>query len=270
MLLYLILLLGSTAQARCLESWACWHAEKDETGVSFYFENLTEDVFTGTLKVRGTNLQSQGRTRQAVTRVMPAHSRVLVLRLNKIDARRKMSFRDVFYWLPGDMDAKHQDVAYAYPFPTKARHKIVQGFGGGYSHRGASRFAVDFAMPVGSAVHAARAGKVVQVVEHHNQGGPARSFAKYANYIIVLHADGTTGEYHHLAHHGSKVEVGDMIKVGQHIGYSGNTGFSSLPHLHFGVYRPLAEGNFESIKFRFVDQKPGEESQAWWQVDGGR
>jgi len=67
----------------------------------------------------------------------------------------------------------------------------------------------------------------------------------------VVHADGTTGEYYHLAPGSALVEVGQDVTAGQAIARSGNTGYSTVPHLHFGVYRADADGLTQSIAVRF-------------------
>jgi murein DD-endopeptidase MepM/ murein hydrolase activator NlpD len=47
------------------------------------------------------------------------------------------------------------------------------------------------------------------------------------------------------------VALGEQGKAGQKIGYSGNTGFSSLPHLHFAVYHAKPFGKYQSLPFSF-------------------
>ncbi|MCW8109077.1 M23 family metallopeptidase [Alteromonas ponticola] len=156
-------------------------------------------------------------------------------------------------WTAGTLNPQHNDnFAYRYPVQN-GRHKIVQGFNGQYSHQGASKYAIDFAVPVGTQVVAARGGKVIDLEASFDRGGPARKYARYANYVVILHDDGTTGEYYHLQKNGVLVNRGERVKQGQPIAKSGNTGFSSLPHLHFGVYKALPHGNFQSIKFNFEE-----------------
>jgi murein DD-endopeptidase MepM/ murein hydrolase activator NlpD len=74
---------------------------------------------------------------------------------------------------------------------------------------------------------------------------------QYANFVVILHSDGTTGEYYHLAEGGALVEVGDNVVRGQAIALSGNTGHTTMPHLHFAVYRAIDWGRTQSIAVRF-------------------
>lgn len=153
-------------------------------------------------------------------------------------------------WTPGDVTAKHNDtVSYLAPLLPPRLYPIVQGFNGSFSHSGRSRYAIDFAVPVGTPVTAARGGIVIDTKSDGAMGGPTPEFAKHANYVAVLHDDGTTGEYYHLKQNGVTVARGQVIVAGQLIGYSGNTGFSSLPHLHFGVYTAQFNGSYQSIPF---------------------
>lgn len=263
LMIFLAVLPSLSTAGYCLEEWACWEARRSDQGVEFWVINKKPFTFTATIDVKTTNLRGQTlANRHEATEVVAGHSERLLLSLNRIDQSRPFRYRDIFYWTPGDMEAKHADVQYQLPFEPGRSYPMVQGFGGGWSHQGASRYAVDFAMPVGTPVHAARAGMVVQTVDHHNRGGASRRYAAYANYIVVLHEDGTTGEYHHLKKDGVLVSVGEQVEAGDHIGFSGNTGFSSLPHLHFAVYRPQPMGDFESLPFEFVDGVP---TRRWWQ-----
>ena len=250
-----LLWVGPAAAGHCLEDWACWEVKKSEGKIEFWVKNLKDYSFTGSLDVKTRNLRtaSTQKVRYAATRVIKGNSEVLLLTLYPIDQYRSTAYEDIFYWTPGNLDSEHDaNVGYQLPFAEGEHFPLVQGFGGGYSHRGASRYAVDFAMPVGSKVHAARSGVVVQTVAHHDRGGASRRYARFANYIVILHADGTTGEYLHLMKDGVMVNVGVQVEAGDLIGYSGNTGFSSLPHLHFAVYRPKPMGEFESLPFNFV------------------
>ena len=51
----------------------------------------------------------------------------------------------------------------------------------------------------------------------------------------IVHDDGTMALYAHLREGGVLVRVGQRVEKGQQIGLSGNTGFTSGPHLHFAL-----------------------------------
>ena len=83
---------------------------------------------------------------------------------------------------------------------------------------------------------AARAGTVMQVEAGFGAAGLAYGeFAKRANFIRILHDDGSMALYAHLAADGVLVRQGQQVQAGQRIGLSGNTGYSTAPHLHFAV-----------------------------------
>lgn len=238
----------------CMDDWACVEKVEQNKHVSYWLYNKKPFVVTVTLDVKTSNLKSpyESQGQYVVNQVLQGHERVNVLELQPINPNRRIWYGESFYWSPGNMQAVHQaNVVYQYPYAKDDCFPIVQGFGGGYSHKGASEYAVDFAMPVGTPIHAARAGVVIDLVEKNTQGGANRKFAKYANYVVILHDDDTTGEYYHLKYNGVVVKQGEQVKVGQKIGYSGNTGFSSLPHLHFAIYQAKPFGKFQSLPFKF-------------------
>jgi hypothetical protein len=120
---------------------------------------------------------------------------------------------------------------YKLPFPAGRTCLCVQGNRAVVSHRKREEYAYDFAMPVGSDVCAARAGRVVAVVDMHDGNG----LRAPNNYVLVDHGDGTTACYAHLRKGGSYVVVNERVEQGQRLGASGNVGMSLLPHLHFHV-----------------------------------
>ena len=141
---------------------------------------------------------------------------------------------------------------YSLPFEKGRSCRVGQGYNGRLSHRGVNQYAVDFAMPEGTIVCAARAGVVVDLKESSDTGGPDKEHADESNYVSIAHADGAIGEYHHLQLDGVLVEIGDRVAVGQAIARSGNTGYSTFPHLHFGVYSAVRRERMQSHPITFL------------------
>lgn len=88
-------------------------------------------------------------------------------------------------------------------------------------------FGVDFRAKIGTPVYAAGNGRVISAGW---KGG-------YGKAIEILHEGGLKTLYAHLSKIDPKLRVGSFIKQGKIIGRSGNTGLSSGPHLHFGLYK---------------------------------
>ena len=153
----------------------------------------------------------------------------------------------------GRVDADHDDgYLYRLPYGDGLSFPIIQGYGAKLTHRGAERYTLDFGMPVGTAVHAAREGVVALVEDSHDWGCAREECGRYANFVVVLHTDGTTGEYFHLERDSVQVRAGERVRRGQWLARSGNTGFSTAPHLHFGVYRTGRDRRTESLAVRFA------------------
>lgn len=70
------------------------------------------------------------------------------------------------------------------------------------------------------------------------------------NLIIIYHPDGTFAEYAHIKQNGSIVNIGDKVNQGEIIGYSGNVGWSTGPHLHLVVFLQKLNKR-ETLKTKF-------------------
>ncbi|MER5943788.1 M23 family metallopeptidase [Streptomyces sp. NPDC001928] len=93
----------------------------------------------------------------------------------------------------------------------------------------------DFAVPTGTQVVAAHGGTVVKAGGNGAGDGPA-----YGNAIVIKHGNGTFSQYAHLSR--IDVKIGQVVKTGQNIAKSGNTGNSSGPHLHFEIRKSANYG----------------------------
>lgn len=131
---------------------------------------------------------------------------------------------------------------------------VCQGNNEGVTHRGLGAFAWDFCERLGTPVVAARAGVVRAIRQDSNIGGWGAKYAGDANYVIVDHGDGTSAIYMHLMQNGARVSLGQHVATGQLLALSGNTGWSSGPHLHFMVMTTIPGNVYsQSIPVSFSD-----------------
>jgi murein DD-endopeptidase MepM/ murein hydrolase activator NlpD len=182
--------------------------------------------------------------------VVPAAGEIKAAQLLPEDAGRPLRYSYRLRWQLGD-PAAAPDTRYAYapPVPGSGAFTIAQAFNGHYSHNTpGSRYAIDIGMPIGSAVRAARGGVVVSVQDSYGAGGNAVAYRGQTNSIYVLHDDGTFAIYAHLRQHSALVRPGQRVSGGQIVAQSGNSGYSTGPHLHFAVLRN-AGLHWESLPF---------------------
>jgi len=143
------------------------------------------------------------------------------------------------------------DTSYIYdlPFPKGSKHLLIQAYNSKMSHT--KELSLDFKMNPGSKICAARDGVVIATKEDSDSGGLNDSYLNQGNHIIIRHTDGSEAMYWHLQKDGVLVNVGDSVLQGALIGYSGNTGYSAFPHLHFQVY----DNAGKNIATRFYTKK---------------
>jgi len=176
-----------------------------------------------------------------MTAIVPPHGALPLAYIAPVEANRPYRYLFNYTYYVGRIDAAPAaNALYRYPFPDGEAHAITQAHGGHLSSHDnkQNRYAVDFDMPVGTPVVAARDGVVVDVVLDHTSGGRDISFIEDANTITIVHDDGTLAEYAHLSPGPALVARGERVTAGTLIAYSGNTGYSTGPHLHFVVSKP--------------------------------
>jgi murein DD-endopeptidase MepM/ murein hydrolase activator NlpD len=223
-------------------------------GVSLIVENRAPCDVTVTLTFETNNVRvTQIRPE---TETYPPGSETEAVRIAPEDPSRRCSWRFHFDWVKGNVRAKHdENTLYLLPFEGGRSFRVTQGYSGTLTHFDENQYAVDFAMREGTAVCAARSGVVVDLEESFNTGGPSKKYKDRANFVSIAHADGTVGEYHHLRQNGVLVEIGQHVEAGQRIALSGNTGYSTFPHLHFGVYSPVDGKQLQSHPIAFTTRQ---------------
>jgi murein DD-endopeptidase MepM/ murein hydrolase activator NlpD len=225
--------------------------KKDGNLTRFFVNNLEGGEVTATFTVAADNLK--GNVNFPYTATYPAGQVTEAFSLTPVDASKGWGYSYTNHFTIGNFHAVHDDSClYQLPYGAADGFRVTQGYDGSYSHSGPDQYAIDFKMPVGTPVHAARSGVVVKVKNDSDSGGPSRKYEACANYILIRHDDGTLANYAHLQKGGSRVKVGDKVQAGNLIALSGNTGFTSGAHLHFSVFKTRADGGGrESIPVKF-------------------
>jgi murein DD-endopeptidase MepM/ murein hydrolase activator NlpD len=167
----------------------------------------------------------------------------------KSEVQLDSSFWGAWFWIPGKIGRMSE-----LTFPSPLREKSQADFGPGTveTHTKEYEFSYDFSVPEGTSVYAIEEGTVIRVIQKYTQSHQDKTRIHEVNKVEILHLDGSVAAYAHLKAQSVPLKICDKISKGQIIGLSGNTGFSSGPHLHLDVTRPIGIGKFKTIPIRFT------------------
>lgn len=195
-----------------------------------------------------------------VKRLIHPYSTVLLNELWADNPRQPFFYHYQFDLRIGNPSARpDMQAKYLPPFFWPEARYVSQAEGSAASTHNdiASHYALDILMPIGTPIMASREGIVIANVNHFpDDGRLEKSFLGKDNHVIVLHGDGTWASYAHLKQYSSQLKPGQRIATGSPIGLSGNSGYSSAPHLHF-VVQINQDNHIVALPFRFWNPANG-------------
>ncbi len=239
---------------KCTPDVVCVSQVEGAGGMQFVLQKLAPGSLTMRIQVEGDNVTTTAPMPYA--RTLDDTTRVQAFVVQPADGANGVNYTYSYQAQYGRLDAQHDDAyRYALPYAPGTAYPVAQAYGGTGTHRGI--YAIDWSMPVGTPVHAARSGLVVAVRDTMEGSGINRYMQGRSNFVFVEHRDGTVGLYGHLQAESATVAVGDTVRRGAQIARSGNTGYSTGPHLHFEVFRLSENLRPVTLPVRFdVDAAP--------------
>ncbi len=261
-LVFLIIIFNNSLLfSQSLYNFKLYYQKKEDT-ISLLMDN--QDPFPYSFEFferpKGKNLRSVGENFNNQLFIEGNTYKKLLAKFVPLDRNKPFNIKDIsffkvkepfFRMTVGNIWKAEYDSDYIYdlPFASREMFMVMQGYNGDYSHR--NQNALDFQMSEGTEILAARSGYVIDIKQDGDRGCPDKACAKYGNYVKIIHSDGTIAEYYHLKINSSKVKLGDSVETGEVIALSGNTGYSTEPHLHFMCYLPRSKSKNISIKTLF-------------------
>lgn len=158
-----------------------------------------------------------------------------------------------YYYSVNNKSVPDSNFIYSLPFETGKKVFLIQGYESMFSHKGNK--ALDFKVKTGTKICAARSGVVIAARGDSDIRGLKPENLADGNYVFIQHEDSSVAQYWHFKKDGVLVKQGDRVTNGEVIGYSGNTGYSAFPHLHFEVRGYDKHGNYTDIPTPFYTQR---------------
>ncbi|MFY0592435.1 M23 family metallopeptidase [Roseivirga sp.] len=245
-LMILLLIIGQSSLL-AMQSDISFEARSKGDTMKLYISNPKPYAQTVSLKLAYSKMKLDGELKEFIV-VPPNTDNFVAAKFFMEDiAASKLNWAGSQYFM-GDIYAKHDDeYVYSLPYRKGDSYKII-------TPNNAENYFLLIGMSEGTPIRAARDGEVLLVRSDSETGCAVVDCAKFANYIIIRHSDGTMALYSHLRKNGVDVKVGDLVKAGDYIGSSGNTGWSKSPRLRFEVFK----GNKTiETKFRLSKKSTG-------------
>jgi murein DD-endopeptidase MepM/ murein hydrolase activator NlpD len=153
-------------------------------------------------------------------------------------------------WHPGSIGSMAEREV---PWPLKDVSKVSFGPGFG-THTSEHQYSYDFSVPQGTPVYAMESGVVIRIVQHYSIAHQNKTQMDQVNKVEILHADGSFASYVHLKPQSVTLRLCETVSAGALVGLSGHNGYSTGPHLHVDVIRPIGRGNFMTIPLKFLSK----------------
>lgn len=211
----------------------------EENGIALIAQNTYFAPVQIAFRVRPIENVSADTKRSGLT-TLPARSETELVVVGKSVDSVDLRFDSDFQFIPGEPGVEHRpSQPYRLPYALSTAARVSQAYPVVKTHSDpSSQYAIDFAMPIGTDVFAAREGVVIEVASDFFEAGTDyETDGPRANIVRVLHDDGTMALYVHLNWNSIRVIPGQRVRRGEYLADSGNTGFSTGPHLHFVVQR---------------------------------
>lgn len=233
--------------------------QSSNNGVTFVFYKLSE--LPTTIEVAlpsSTNLTATHAFPISIyTGTLSSGTPLTISALNSIDNTQAWNYRWTTQYVFGVVTSTlSSTLNFKLPFEEGKSYPLAQGYNGSFSHQSTTwnNLSLDFDMSELTPIHAAHNGIVSHVYKGATTGGLAESFKDKANYVSLVHTDGTITQYVHLHVSGVLVTLGQPVSRGEKIGLSGNTGYSSGPHLHFHGYRHQTMSSSKTVTLSLMTQ----------------
>jgi murein DD-endopeptidase MepM/ murein hydrolase activator NlpD len=224
----------------------------------------TEDGLSGSVAVgsdltttAAVNFRTGPSTGHKVLRVLAKGTTVVAVQSSPSNGFYKVKHSGTVGWVHGAYLQKKGASGSSYRLPWTCGKAFKCSSGNHTSnHSGMDAYAYDFAMPSGTTLRAMRSGTVLRVRKVSSPGsacyhGGGSSCANKANTVEIKHSDGTVALYMHLST--IAVSTGQHVSRGAVIGTSGNSGWSTGPHLHVQVQKNCGSWWCQSIPFKFEE-----------------